>query len=81
MSVTAYSRQSVRAEPFPSNNNSRQVLTFAEWCALNAFSRSTGRRVLAGPNPPDVIDLSPKRIGITIDANRRWQESRTRKQA
>jgi hypothetical protein len=61
-----------------SESHPDQVLTFNEWCRLNRFSGRTGRRILNGPNPPEVTMLSPKRIGITIGANRRWQAARTR---
>ena len=53
-----------------------QVLTFREWCALNGIGLRTGRRILDGPNPPAVVRLSARRIGITVKANREWQESR-----
>jgi hypothetical protein len=56
-----------------------QVLTFREWCRLNSLSARTGRRVLNGPDPPEVTMLSPRRLGITIGANRRWQTARARK--
>jgi hypothetical protein len=55
-----------------------QVLTFSEWCRINRISERTGRRILAGGNGPTVTELSAKRIGITIEANRRWQASRER---
>ena len=55
-----------------------RVMTFHDWCALNNFSVSTGRRILAGENGPAVTQLSPRRIGITIGANRAWQQSRVR---
>jgi hypothetical protein len=45
-------------------NHPDQVLTFIEWCQLNRISERTGRRILRGPNPPDVTMLSPKRFGI-----------------
>jgi hypothetical protein len=61
-----------------SKSHPDQVLTFIEWCRLNQFSKRTGRRILDGPNPPEVTMLSPRRIGITIAANRRWQAARTR---
>ena len=61
-----------------SESHPDQVLTFIEWCRLNRFSERTGRRILGGPNPPDVTMLSPRRFGITIGANRRWQAARTR---
>lgn len=53
-----------------------QVLTFFEWCQLNRFSERTGRRLINGPNGPAVLRLSPRRLGITVGANRRWQAAR-----
>ena len=55
-----------------------QVLTFVEWCRLNRLSERTGRRILDGPNPPTITDLSARRIGITVRNNRLWQASRER---
>jgi hypothetical protein len=56
-----------------------QVLSFAEWCALNRISRRTGNRILAGPDGPTVTQLSAKRIGITRGNNAKWQRSRERR--
>jgi len=60
--------------------NDNQVLTFGQWCLLNNFATSTGRRILAGERgpPPVVTQLSSRRIGITIANNRAWLESRAR---
>jgi hypothetical protein len=55
-----------------------QVLTFREWCRLNRISGRTGRRILASDARPTVVRLSPQRIGITVGANKRWQQSRER---
>jgi hypothetical protein len=55
-----------------------QVLTFLEWCKLNRISERTGRRILNGSNAPKVTMLSPRRIGITVRANRALQESKGR---
>jgi hypothetical protein len=55
-----------------------QVLTFLEFCKLNRISERTGRRILNGPNGPAVTMLSPRRIGITVRANRAWQNSKER---
>jgi hypothetical protein len=58
-----------------------QVLTFFEWCQLNRISERTGRRILNNPDPaarPVVTMLTATRVGITVRANRRWQESRER---
>jgi hypothetical protein len=53
-----------------------QVLSFREWIALNNISWRTGRRVIEGQDGPAVVQLSPRRIGITVRANREWQQSR-----
>jgi hypothetical protein len=55
-----------------------QVLSFVQWCQLNHISERTGRRILQGANGPVVTELSAKRIGVTVGANRRWQQSRAR---
>jgi hypothetical protein len=55
-----------------------QVLTFHEWCRLGRFSERTGRRILNGGSGPVVTQLSAKRIGITVAADRAWKASRER---
>src|SRR4029077_9130126 len=51
-----------------------QVLTFHEWCRLNRISERTGRRILRGDyadiKAPVVTELTPKRIGVTVENNR-----------
>jgi len=58
--------------------NDDQVLTFAQWCELNSISKRTGRRIIASGNGPVVTELSPRRIGVSVGNNRRWQASRER---
>jgi len=70
-------RPSALAAPL-STLNDNQVLTFAEWCRLNSIGLRTGRRILRGPTPPKVVQLTTRRIGITVRANREWQQSRSR---
>jgi hypothetical protein len=55
-----------------------QVLSFHEWCALNRISERTGRRILSRPDGPAVTMLSPRRVGVTVRANREWQRSHER---
>lgn len=55
-----------------------RVLTFAEWCELNSFSLRTGRRILRSSSRPAVTQLSARRIGVTIAADRAWKASRQR---
>jgi hypothetical protein len=61
----------------PTLSRDDQVLTFRQWCALNAVSERTGARILAGRNPPPIVQLSAKRIGIKVGDNLTWQASRT----
>jgi len=58
--------------------NDAQVLTFFDWCRLSQISERTGRRILNGPDGPSVTMLSARRIGVTVRANRQWQQSRER---
>jgi len=60
-----------------SDSNDEKVLTFAEWCAINSFSRATGQRIIAAGGGPNFLKLSERRKGVTVGENRRWQESRT----
>ena len=55
-----------------------QVLTFFEWIKLNSISPRNGRRILQSGDGPRVVRLSARRIGITIRANREWQQARER---
>jgi hypothetical protein len=54
------------------------VLTLRQWCDLNGFSESTGRRILRSGTGPPVLQLSMRRIGIKVSANAAWQASRAR---
>jgi hypothetical protein len=56
----------------------RRVLSFAEWCALNNLSVWTGRRIIKAGKGPVTLQLSDRRIGITVGANRAWQRARER---
>jgi hypothetical protein len=55
-----------------------RVLTFAQWCALNSLGERTGRRILQSGSGPAVVQLSERRIGVTVRENRRWQQARER---
>ena len=67
-----------RLDLLPATLNDNQVLTFKEWCALNHISERNGRRIFAGGDGPATTQLSPKRAGVTVRANREWQASRER---
>ena len=58
-----------------------QVLTFPEWCRLNRISERTGRRILDSPEGPPIVQLSPRRFGIRVAANREWQHAREKRRA
>jgi hypothetical protein len=55
-----------------------QVLTFVEWCRMNAISLRTGRRIINSGTGPVVTQLSPHRVGITIANNAAWQAAKAR---
>ena len=78
MTLREAERRRRQSEHDRANPDDHRVMSFRDWCALNNFSVSTGRRILAGENGPVVTQLSPRRIGITIGANRTWQASRAR---
>jgi len=52
-----------------------KVMSLNQWCKLNGFSLATGKRIIASPNGPKVIQLSLRRFGIRMIDNARWQES------
>ena len=70
-------RRTQRAESLRALDDDR-VMSFREWCAINAFSPATGRRLVKSGQGPVLLRLSPRRIGITIAANRAWQVARAR---
>jgi hypothetical protein len=67
-----------RSHALPPLPDDDQVLTFLEWCGLNAISPRTGQRILQNKDGPTVTMLSARRIGITRRANREWQARRAR---
>ena len=72
----AQRRQSDPARDRETELNPHQVLTFLEWCKLNNISPATGRRIRKSGKGPRFIQLSDRRIGITVGDNRAWQEAR-----
>jgi hypothetical protein len=56
----------------------RRVMSFYQWCELNGLSKDTGRRLIKAGKGPKILQLSPRRIGITVAANRAWQAARER---
>lgn len=74
-------RKYIRARPAAvyAADHPDQVLSFLEWCSLNRISERNGRRIVASGTGPEVIQLSRKRTGITVGANRAWQQSRLQK--
>jgi predicted DNA-binding transcriptional regulator AlpA len=58
--------------------NDARVLTFREWAKLNGISQRTAWRLIASGNGPVITQLSARRIGVTIAADRAWKASRDR---
>jgi predicted site-specific integrase-resolvase len=59
-------------------DNDRCVMTLGEWAALNGFSVWTAQRLIKAGKGPVITQLSDRRIGITVAANREWQQARER---
>jgi hypothetical protein len=57
------------------------VMPFSLWCELNNFSPATGRRLRKAGKGPVFTQISDRRIGVTVRANRIWQESRAKTEA
>ncbi len=57
-----------------------RVIPFSQWCALNGFSRDTGRRIVKRGEIA-CVQLSMRRRGVTVAENRRWRTSRTQRAA
>jgi hypothetical protein len=58
-----------------------QVLTLEEWRRINRLSERTARKILSDPDPsrrPKLTMLTTRRKGVTVRANREWQQARTR---
>jgi predicted DNA-binding transcriptional regulator AlpA len=55
-----------------------RILTFDQFCSLNSLGRNTAKRLIAAGNGPAVVQLSPRRIGIRVSDNSKWQDARIR---
>jgi predicted DNA-binding transcriptional regulator AlpA len=56
----------------------QRVMTIDQWCEVNGLSRWTGQRLIKSGQGPKILQLSPRRIGVTVRANREWQQARER---
>ena len=66
-------------EPLPDpTDHDQRVLNFHQWCRLNNISEHTGCRILKSGQGPTLTQLSERRVGITMRANRIWQDARAR---
>jgi len=55
-----------------------RVLRFREWCNLAGVSLRTGRRLISTGRGPATVQLSSKRMGISVAAHRAWLALRER---
>ena len=56
----------------------QRVMTIVQWCEVNGFSIWTGQRLINAGKGPAITQISDRRIGITVRANREWQDGRIR---
>jgi len=76
----ARQRRQSRADDFdlPPLPDDNEVLSFPDWCKLNAISVRTGRKLKAAGLGPVITAISDRRIGVTKRNNRIWQAQRAR---
>jgi len=55
-----------------------KVLRLREWAELAGVSMRTARRILASGTGPRLVQLSSKRVGVTVGAHRVWLAARER---
>jgi predicted DNA-binding transcriptional regulator AlpA len=55
-----------------------KVLSIRECAALNGISWMTLKRRIKAGDGPRIIQISPKRIGVRVIDNAKWQASRLR---
>jgi hypothetical protein len=67
-----------RLDALPAVLKDDQVLSFAEWCALNKLSERNGRRIVKAAGGPILTQISARHYGVTVANNRVWQASRAR---
>jgi hypothetical protein len=57
--------------------NDDQLLSFKQWCVLNAISERAGRRIWADPKlRPTLTKLTSRKHACSVGNNRRWQQAR-----
>jgi len=56
----------------------QRVLTLKECAAMNNLSLLTLKRRIKAGDGPQIIQLSPRRIGVRVIDNARWQAARLR---
>ena len=54
-----------------------RVMTWRTFLDRNGLGRSTARRLRKEGKGPKVVQLSPRRIGVTYAAELEWQAART----
>jgi hypothetical protein len=52
------------------------VMTLHEWARRAGIAYVTARRVIAAGQGPEVVRLSPNRLGVSFGAHRAWLKSR-----
>jgi hypothetical protein len=52
------------------------ILTFQEWCDMAGLPESTARELRARGQGPRCVNLTGKKLGITLADHRRWMKVR-----
>ena len=56
-----------------------RVMSFQEWAKAASLSERTAKDVIERGEGPQIVQLSPNRIGVRVCDHRAWLASRVRK--
>ena len=78
-------KQRQRSDPFHDREielsrtlDDQRVMSIPQWCEVCGFSIWTGQRLIKAGKGPKLTQISDRRVGITVENNRKWQKSRER---
>jgi hypothetical protein len=74
--------QAIRIRPVPMvGDDGDVILTFQEWCDMAGLPESTARELRARGQGPRCVNLTGKKLGVTLAEHRRWTKARMERAA
>ena len=69
--------QAIRIRPVPLvGDDGDVILTFQQWCNLAGLPESTARELRSRGQGPRCVNLTGKKLGVTLAEHRRWMKAR-----